>query len=301
MTSKVIMLLASAALGVASAAHAQLPGLPGLPGIGGIGGGNDIGHRDALPAPPAMNTGIVPPRVFPTAPCVTTAFGSVGCASEATLIQLANYQAQATAIAEDSRQIQNQIRHILDTRMDVRLQRMIEPLPGSTWASIGTAIGRLSSLNTQAQNLAFQAQQSAQTAEQYFPAYGDIKPGQFFQDYKRIADNTRAQVIKALQNADFAVDDFASVNGTIAALRARNDNVVGQTQALQVSNKIALLIADQMTRLRIAMKAQTDAHTAFVSHQLILEQRKTKIQENFWRVETDKLKPSALPGLPGIP
>lgn len=240
--------------------------------------------------PPSPLPPVFPEPVFSTVPCIITAFGGGGCASEATLLRLGQLQARAAALLADSREIHNTTKRILDERIDRRLQRMLEPVAASEWSAVSEAIGRLVELNRQARSLTFEAQQTAVEAERYFPKYENTAPSEFFKDYKAIADNTRTQVIRALRNSDFAVDDFATLNGTLDRLNRLNGNALGQTQAIQTGNAIALVLADQLARMRIALKAHTDAQTAFAAHQVVQEQRRVKLQENFWRADLQKLR-----------
>lgn len=248
--------------------------LPSIPGIGSIGS--------------LLSVPIGPPVVYGY--CYQSAFGGGNCASESTLVQIGNLTSNSWAILRESMQIQNQLKAILDTRVDPRLQRMLDTVDPSQWNDVASAIARLQQLNGQAQGLVYQAQKTAEEADKYYPQYADVKAARYFEEYKDIAKNTRDQIIKALKNSDFAVDDFASLNGTLARLQQLNASPAGQTQAMQIGNSIALVLADQMSRMRVALKAQMDAHTAFMAHQINLEQRKVKTQEQFWRADTQKLR-----------
>lgn len=156
---------------------------------------------------------------------------------------------QITQISQLAEQIQNQLR-IYENMLQNTAQ-----LPSHIWGNVERDLGKLQSVVSQGQGIAFSMGNADDILKQRFKSYtefkSDLPAGESFSSaWQSWSDTNRDTIGGTLKAANLTAEQFGSEEATSRELRSLSESADGQMKALQVGHKIAAQQVEQMQKLR---------------------------------------------------
>ncbi|MEI5682223.1 P-type conjugative transfer protein TrbJ [Mesorhizobium sp. CCNWLW179-1] len=187
--------------------------------------------------------------------------GVTGQATEWT--QLANNAELISLVGQSTEQVNNQIKQITQLAEQIQnqlriyenmLQNTVQ-LPNHIWGQVQGDLGKLQSIVSQGQGVAFSMGNIDDVLKQRFPSFSDFKTNlpdsvTFSSTYQNWSDTNRDTIAGTLKAANLTAEQFSSEESTMSQLRSMSESADGQMKALQVGHQIATQQVAQMQKLR---------------------------------------------------
>jgi type IV secretion system protein TrbJ len=135
------------------------------------------------------------------------------------------------------------------------------------WASNQTLLNNLGGLISEQEGLSYSLSSLAQQFQQLYPGYAVTStPGA--QSPQASVDTTLNTLNGALQSAQSQAQNFATEQTTLGDLEFKNQTAIGNLQAVQVGNEIALAQVQQVQLLRQLVMAMMNSQNTGSAVQL---------------------------------
>ncbi|WP_454659212.1 P-type conjugative transfer protein TrbJ [Bosea beijingensis] len=187
--------------------------------------------------------------------------GAAGGATEWT--QLLNNSELVGLVSQSTTQINNQVTQITQLATQIQNQlkiyeNMIQntaQLPSHIWGQVQNDLGKLQSIVSQGQGIAFSMGNIDDVLKQRFKSYSDFKTSvptgaSFSSTYQNWSTTNRDTIGGTLKAAGLTAEQFSSEESTMSSLRSMSESADGQMKALQVGHEIAAQEVAQMQKLR---------------------------------------------------
>ncbi len=154
-----------------------------------------------------------------------------------------------TQITQLAEQIQNQL-NIYQNMLQNTAQ-----LPSHIWGEVESDLGKLRSVVSQGQGIAFSLGNADDVLKQRFKSFAELKANlpsgeSFSSTYQTWSDTNRDTIAGTLSAASLTADQFDSEADTMRQLQSMSESADGQMKALQVGHEIAAQQVAQMQKLR---------------------------------------------------
>ena len=186
--------------------------------------------------------------------------GLTGGATE--LTQLANNTELGAVIAENARQVSNQITQI--NNQILQYQNMVNntlAIPTHIWGQAETALSNLANVVQTGEALAYSMSNLDFQFKSKFNGYDDhlvknYNRAEFTTEYKGWSATNRDSIRSALLSANLQADQFATENSTLNAIQNISQSATGRLQAIQAGSLIAAQQVRQTQKLRQLIMSQ---------------------------------------------
>jgi|GEM_PF-4204904 len=186
--------------------------------------------------------------------------GVTGGATEMT--QLAN----KSQLIEQVRQAVKQTQHLLEQYQNM-LQNT-QQLPQNIWKDITGELTVLQNLLSSAKSLTFGASLDHEKYTKQHPGYRESdKTQDYSQLYKDRMDYWQKYWEAVFKANQMTVETIKDQQSLIQQLNEAAKSSVGQHQALQAANQIAIYMAQQLSELRMDMQRQMDSQAEFAMNE----------------------------------
>jgi P-type conjugative transfer protein TrbJ len=156
------------------------------------------------------------------------------------------------------------------TNLAQQLQHMIKNTTGGgagVWQSNQNLLANLGGLISEQQGLSYTFQGLAQQFQQLYPGYNVTRtPGA--QSPQASVDTTLNTLNGALQSAQSQAQDFQAEQTALQTLEMKNQTAIGNLQAVQTGNEIALAQVQQIQMLRQLVMAMMNSQNTAAANQL---------------------------------
>jgi P-type conjugative transfer protein TrbJ len=171
------------------------------------------------------------------------------------------YASQLQQLAEETATVSN---------LAQQLQYAITNTTGGgagAWQSNQNLLANLGGVIAEQQGLSYSGQGLAQQFEQLYPGYTiTTTPG--VQSPQASADTTLNTLNGALQSAQAQAGDFQAEQVVLRTLETKNQMAIGNLQAVQAGNEIALAQVQQIQLLRQLVMAEMNSQNTNAANQL---------------------------------
>lgn len=177
--------------------------------------------------------------------------------------QLLNNGELISLVGQSSEQINNQITQISQLTEQIQNQLRIyknmvqntAQLPSHIWGNVERDLGKLQSIVSQGQGIAFSMGNADDVLKQRFKSYTEFKSElptgeSFSKAWQGWSDTNRDTIGGTLKAANLTAEQFGSEEATSRELRSMSESADGQMKALQLGHKIAAQQVEQMQKLR---------------------------------------------------
>lgn len=134
------------------------------------------------------------------------------------------------------------------------------------WSNTATLINQLSKTMQQASGLSYAAQNEASEFAKLFPGY--TVTGNFNQQFQQLTRTSLDTLNNILQNMQVSGSDFKNETSRLQMLQNFSENIVGQTQAIQMAIQLGSEQISQLQLLRQTMMAQANAQIVYYAQQI---------------------------------
>ncbi len=156
------------------------------------------------------------------------------------------------------------------TNLAQQLQYMVKNTTGGgagVWQSNQNLLANLGGLISEQQGLSYTFQGLAQQFQQLYPGYNVTgTPGA--QSPQASIDTTLNTLNGALQSAQSQAQDFQAEQTALQTLELKNQTAIGNLQAVQTGNEIALAQVQQIQMLRQLVMAMMNSQNTAAANQL---------------------------------
>ncbi|MBF0483303.1 MAG: hypothetical protein HQL25_01220 [Candidatus Omnitrophica bacterium] len=156
-----------------------------------------------------------------------------------------------------------------ETAINTKLNELLKSVKPAGNIAYHDATEELKILNEQAHQgkaISYSMLQLDKKFKERFPGY---KPSEDFQsEYEKWTEATMDSFYASLDAAKTQKEEFSVEKDYLRKWKDRSDSAVGQTQALQVSNRIQLELATQIQKLRQLMMLQIQSQNAYMASQM---------------------------------
>ncbi len=160
------------------------------------------------------------------------------------------------------------------------------------WASNQTLLHNLGGLISEQEGLSYSLSSLAQQFQQLYPGYAVTStPGA--QSPQASVNTTLNTLNGALQSAQDQARNFAAEQTTLGNLEFKNQTAIGNLQAVQVGNEIALAQVQQIQMLRQLVMALINSENTAAANQLNSQTQSQLAAQAFFGAPTS-------PGIPDI-
>lgn len=148
-------------------------------------------------------------------------------------------------------------------QLEVQLQQAVTN-PNAPWSQTLNYLQELRSLYNTAQSIGYSMQSAEQGFQNLYKGYGQGS-GNMLDRIIAWGNQTRSAVSGELTTAGWTMDQIKSADQTIENLRTQSQTAVGQMQAAQVGNAIAVEMVQQLRSLSQLQAAQAQAHASYLA------------------------------------
>jgi P-type conjugative transfer protein TrbJ len=179
------------------------------------------------------------------------------------------------------------------TNLAQQLQYMVKNTTGGgagIWQSNQNLLSNLGGLISEQQGLSYTFQGLDQKFQQLYPGYNVTNiPGA--QSALSSTDTTLNTLNGALQSAQSQAQNFQGEQDALKTLEMKNQTAVGNLQAAQVSNEIALAQVQQIQLLRQLVMAEMNSQNTAAANQLNSQTQSQLVAQAFFEA------PAQVPGV----
>ncbi|WP_205182824.1 P-type conjugative transfer protein TrbJ [Burkholderia sp. LMG 13014] len=148
-------------------------------------------------------------------------------------------------------------------QLQVQLQQAVTN-PNAPWSQTLNYLQDLRSLYNTAQSIGYSMQSAEQGFKNLYQGYGQGS-GNMLDKIVAWGNQTRSAVSGELTTAGWTMDQIKSADQTLESLRMQSQTAVGQMQAAQVGNAIAVEMVQQLRSLSQLQAAQAQAHASYLA------------------------------------
>lgn len=134
------------------------------------------------------------------------------------------------------------------------------------WSNTSELINQLGETLEQANALSYAAQDIDKQFHSLFPGY--VPLDNYSEQYQKITQSSLDTINNVLKTLGMSSADFSNENSRLKLLQNYSQNVVGQTQAIQVANQIASEGISQLQLIRQTIMAQANSQALFYAQQI---------------------------------
>jgi P-type conjugative transfer protein TrbJ len=134
------------------------------------------------------------------------------------------------------------------------------------WSNTIDIINQLGKTMEQANGLSYAAQNEAEEFATLFPGYSSLS--NFNQQYQQITKGSLDTLNNILQTMKLSANNFTNESSRLQMLQGFTENVVGQTQALQMAGQLASEQISQLQLMRQTLMAQANAQIVYYAQQI---------------------------------
>jgi len=181
------------------------------------------------------------------------------------------------------------------TNLAQQLKYIIKNTTGGSagiWASNQSLLDNLGGLISEQEGLSYTFTGLAQQFHQLYPGY-DVTSTPGAQSPQTSIDTTLNTLNGALQSAQDQARNFATEQTTLGNLEFKNETAIGNLQAVQVGNEIALAQVQQIQMLRQLVMVLINSENAAAANQLNSQTQSQLAAQAFFGAPTS-------PGIPDI-
>jgi P-type conjugative transfer protein TrbJ len=135
------------------------------------------------------------------------------------------------------------------------------------WASNQTLLSNLGGLISEQEGLSYTVSNLAQQFQQLYPGYNVIGIPSA-ESPQASVDTTLNTLNGALQSAQAQAQNFAAEQTTLSTLELKNQTAIGNLQAVQTGNEIAMAQVQQIQMLRQLVMALTNSENTVAANQV---------------------------------
>ncbi len=152
---------------------------------------------------------------------------------------------------------------VLDKQLDALKQLSSD---NYQWSDTSALINQLGETLNQSTALSYAARDVDERFHELFPGY--VSMDNYNDQYKKITSSTLESINNALLNLGMSSADFTNETSRLKLLQKYSQNVIGQTQAIQVANQIASEEISQLQLIRQTLMVQANSQALFYAQQI---------------------------------
>ncbi|WP_075359009.1 hypothetical protein [Caballeronia sordidicola] len=153
--------------------------------------------------------------------------------------------------------------------------------PNTPWSQTMQALTQLRDVVNTGEALGYDATHLEQKFQSLYPQYSAQSGTSMLNNLVNWTSATKSSVQSALMAGGMTVDQIKSEGSMIDTLRLKGQTALGQMQATQVGNAIAVEQVQQMRRLEQLTASQMQAHNAYLLGETAKEEQKAGANASF--------------------
>lgn len=165
-------------------------------------------------------------------------------------------------------------------QLQIEIQNAVTD-PNTPWAQAMSMLSDLRDVVNTGQALGYDATNIEQKFQQLYPSYTNTNGAGLLNNLVNWGNTTKSSIQNALNAGGMTVSQIQSEGALIDTLRQKGQNAVGQMDALQVGNAIAVNNVEQLQRLTQLMAAQNQAHNAYLLGQQAKQDQQAGAAQQF--------------------
>ncbi|MFX1767968.1 P-type conjugative transfer protein TrbJ [Paraburkholderia sp. A1RI-2L] len=165
-------------------------------------------------------------------------------------------------------------------QLEIEIQNAVTD-PNTPWAQAMSMLSDLRDVVNTGQALGYDATNIEQKFQSLYPSYAKTNGAGLLNNLVNWGTTTKSSIQNALNAGGMTVSQIQSEGALIDTLRQKGQNAVGQMDALQVGNAIAVNQVEQLQRLTQLMAAQDQAHNAYLLGQQARQDQQAGAAQQF--------------------